>query len=120
MKSLISLYIEYQAQIIALSAVFLALILWRFSFVRRIGYFFANLPNKLLALLMLLVLVPAIGGALYYIFALNTGSLEVQVSGGSDVTIGLKRSDVNAFERVCADICRFENIPAGSYDVMYS
>lgn len=120
MKSLISFYIEYQLQIFIICGLIIAFVLWKIPVVRKISGFFASLSNRMIALLMLLIILPIVGYGLYFVFGLNIGTVEVKITGGSDVLVSIKRADVSVVEKVCGDLCVFTGVPAGSYTIVYS
>jgi hypothetical protein len=73
-----------------------------------------RIPNRLAAVLVVLVFAVAIGGGFYWLFSYNTATLVVTTDPvGALVTI--ERERVGLYERIANPEAKFEDIPALEY-----
>ncbi|HRI36870.1 MAG TPA: hypothetical protein PK765_07670 [bacterium] len=76
-----------------------------------------QIPNRVVALLIVMLFIAVTGAALYWLFSYNTASLSVTTDPiGATVTLEQKRTPL--YERTADPIARFENIPALEYEMV--
>lgn len=78
-----------------------------------------RIPNRVLALLIVIVFVVVIAGGFYWLFSYNTATLVV-ITDPMGARVSVERDRVGLYELVADPRARFEDIPALEYELVVS